>query len=82
MKSSFSILFICLNLIEIIMHFLFCLFSFINGQFLLVKNKLKLLNLFLAIRIFFRFHYPSPTRSICEDTLVDVCVSYPEHMYT
>ena len=21
------------------------------------------------------FNYPSPTRSVCEDTLVDVCVS-------
>ena len=27
-------------------------------------------------------YYPSPTRSVCEDTLVDVCVSYPEHVYT
>ena len=26
-------------------------------------------------------NYPSPTRSICTDTVVDVCVSYPEHMY-
>ena len=27
-------------------------------------------------------HYPSPTRSVCEDTLVGECVSYPEHVYT
>ena len=27
-------------------------------------------------------YYPLPTRSVCEDTLVDVCGSYPEHMYT
>ena len=23
-------------------------------------------------------YYPSPTRSVCEDTLVGECVSYPE----
>ena len=27
-------------------------------------------------------HYPSPTHSVCKDTLVGVCVSYPEHVYT
>ena len=27
-------------------------------------------------------YYPSPTRSVCEDTLVGECVSYPEHVYT
>ena len=39
---------------------------------ILTINKLTTMNYFMLL---FNNYYPSPTRSVCEDTLVDVCVS-------
>ena len=49
----------------------------------IIDNKVATFNkLAYLLQYMYLYYYPSPTRSVCEDTLVGVLASYPEHVYT